>query len=362
MSASLKELQTSSAISRLGPHRASHLALILRFLPSSLTVILCLHSLDHGDLSTRGTIFLRSMLDSTRSVKYVNPNGNSHWRKWCGFARRVNQHPFLPGLQRTTDHVERSHLFLAFAGALRDGQYGNGRQASGSRITETLRWCALFMFSRNLADPRRASPGQHSLDRCISSYLEKCKEADPPSQPQQALPNTSIRLIALTFFATQSRRLHVVADLVVLAFFFLLRVGEYTPSSQSRRTIPLAETDVKLWRGIVEISHDSTLEELLTADGVTICLQNQKNGHKNALLHHYSSRDAVLDPVKSVARLVHSARACARGTSLGTFHNDDGRRQSVSADEIRATIRLRSQAHRLPQFTLWGHHATQTRR
>jgi hypothetical protein len=195
------------------------------------------------------------------------------------------------------------------------------------------------MVSRNRADPRRASSGQHSLDHCISSYLEKCTEADPSSQPQQALPNTTIRLIALTFFATQSRRLHVVADLVVLAFFFLLRVGEYTPSSQSRRTIPLTETDVKLWRGIVEISHDFTLEEVLAADDVTICLQNQKNGHKNASLHHYSSRDAVLGPVKSVARLVNSGRACARGASLGTFHDDDGRRQSVSADEIRATIR-----------------------
>jgi hypothetical protein len=146
-------------------------------------------------------------------------------------------------------------------------------------------------------------------------------------------------MIATTFFATQSKRLHVVADLIVMAFFFLLRVGEYTPSSQVRRTIPLTETDVKLWHGHVEISHDSPLDELLAADGVTICLQNQKNGHKHASLHHYSSGDSVLDPVKSVARLVHSARACAPGASLGTFHDENGRPQSVSADEIRSTIR-----------------------
>jgi hypothetical protein len=141
----------------------------------------------------------------------------------------------LLGLHHTTDHVERSHLFLTFAGALRNGQYGNGRQASGTHITATLRWCALFMVARDLVDPRRASSRQHNLDRCISSYLKKCSEDDPPSLPQQACPNTTIRLIAITFFATQSRRLHVVADLLVLAFFFLLRVGEYTPSSQPRR-------------------------------------------------------------------------------------------------------------------------------
>jgi hypothetical protein len=153
------------------------------------------------------------------------------------------------------------------------------------------------------------------------------------------LPNTTVRLIAITFLATQSQRLHVVADLVVLAFFFLLRVGEYTRSSQPRRTIPLAETDVKLWRGIVELSHDSPLADLLAADGVTISLQNQKNGHKNEALHHYSSGDAFLDPVKSAARLVHSARSCKKGAPLGSFPDENGRLQSVSADEIRSTIR-----------------------
>jgi hypothetical protein len=67
--------------------------------------------------------------------------------------------------------------------------------------------------------------------------------------------------------------------------------------------------------------------------------KTKKNGHKNASLHHYSSGDAVLDPVKSAARLVHSAHACASGASLGSFHDEYGRPQSVSADEIRSSIR-----------------------
>jgi hypothetical protein len=167
-----------------------------------------------------------------------------------------------------------------------------------------------------------------------------------------------------------SRRIHVVINLLVMAFFFLLRVGEYTPSSQPSRTIPLTKTDGKLWRGIIEISHDSTLDDLLFADGVTICLQNQKNGHKNASLHHYSSGDAVLDPVKSVARLLHSAHACQPG--LGCFHDEYGRPQSVPVDEIRSTIRQGATVDNLEaygydlqhigshSFALWGCHATQT--
>jgi hypothetical protein len=76
--------------------------------------------------------------------------------------------------------------------------------------------------------------------------LKNARKPILPSLPQQALPSTTLRLIAFTLFATQPRRLHVVADLVVLALFFLLRVGEHTPSLQPRRMIPLTETDVKL--------------------------------------------------------------------------------------------------------------------
>jgi hypothetical protein len=82
-----------------------------------------------------------------------------------------------------------------------------------------------------------------------------------------------------------SKCLQVVAHLIVLAFFCLLRVGKYTPSSKECQTIPLRGTDIKLWSNVAILPHAAPMESLLTADAVSICLENQKNGKKNAVLH-----------------------------------------------------------------------------
>jgi hypothetical protein len=127
--------------------------------------------------------------------------------------------------------------------------------------------------------------------------------------------------------------------LVSFAFFFLLRVGEYTPTPAGRRTIPLRKKDIKLWRNGTLLDNDSPQEVLLQADAVTICLENQKNGHKNAVLHHTTSLDLVLDPVKSAIFLLDAMRGLPPNTPIGTYRTG-GALHQVTAHEIRSAIRL----------------------
>jgi len=232
-------------------------------------------------------------------------------------------------------------LFLAFAAALRDGEYiDGGKRASGATIEEALRWVAQCMVTRGLDDPRRAYQGQHSLDRRFSTYYRTCKDEDPPSRPQLALPSSTIRWIASQFGAAPVKRLRIVADLITLAFFFLLRVGEYTPSDgrRQKRTIPLRKKDIRLWRNGRILNHQLPLRVLLDADAITIGLENQKNGHKNATLHHTASYDSVVCPVRAGARLVHEIRNMSASTGLGTYTNEFGYVLRVQASEIRAMI------------------------
>jgi hypothetical protein len=115
------------------------------------------------------------------------------------------------------------------------------------------------------------------------------------------------------------KRIQIAAHLIVLAFFFLLRVGEYTRSNEPWLTVPLRKQDVKLWRGGYLIPIESPLPVLLTADAVTICLENQKNGHQNAVLHHTCSGDTVLNPVRAAAVLISELTGLAPNTPLGSF-------------------------------------------
>lgn len=133
-----------------------------------------------------------------------------------------------------------------------------------------------------------------------------------------------------------------------IAFFFLLRVGEYTPSPQARDklTIPLRKRDIRLWQGDDVIAPDAPWDVLQHATGVSICLENQKNGHKMAPLHHDSSGDPEFCPVRALARRVHELRDTAPDTPIGTYFDEADAAaggvppRQVQASEIRAAIRL----------------------
>jgi hypothetical protein len=284
--------------------------------------------------------FLRSLLDAARTEKTTRPFDNRHWRNWAQFAVGIGQHPLLPNCQGPANHLERTMLFVAFAVALRQGRYHAGVQVKGAEIERALRECAQLMVSQGLDDPRKATTGDHKLDPSLTNYYKTCKTVDPPPQPQQALPSSTIRWIMANMGHSPNKRLQVAANLVVLAFFFLLRVGEYTKSRDKRQTVPLRKQDIKLWVSGMIIPNDAPLDILKMADAVTICLENQKNGHKNATLHHTCSGDATLNPVQAAAYLLNELRGLPPSTPIGSFMDLNNNLQQVTSAEIRSAVQL----------------------
>ena len=124
-----------------------------------------------------------------------------------------------------------------------------------------------------------------------------------------------------------------------MAFFFLLRVGEYTPSREPRQTIPLRKKDIKLWRKHKRLSNDAPLATLLTADAVTIKMANQKNGKKDDILHHDDSKVPGLNPATSMAHLIAELHGLPGSTPIGTYRNGSALEQ-VSASTIRSVIQI----------------------
>jgi hypothetical protein len=68
------------------------------------------------------------------------------------------------------------------------------------------------------------------------------------------------------------------AHLIVLAFYFLLRVGEYTLPSQSRltRTVQFRLCDFRFWQGQTLLPLNSDTAILAAALSVTLTMDNQK--------------------------------------------------------------------------------------
>ena len=159
----------------------------------------------------------------------------------------------------------------------------------------------------------------------------------------KAIPATTMMSLATSyrFMATHS----AVADLIIIAFFFLLRVGEYTAQASNqkdkkKRTIPLRTGDIKLWSGRTLIDHTASLQVLLAATSATICIENTKNGTKNAVLHHVAIGGPMC-PVATLARRVYQVRQIdSSGTApIGTVHTRHGQRGTVSDRMINTAVR-----------------------
>lgn len=159
--------------------------------------------------------------------------------------------------------------------------------------------------------------------------------------PQQALPVEAIEYLNRGWGDSPLPGRQVSAALCTLAFFFLLRVGEYTPHGAAvRRTVPLRKGDVRLWIGHDPVDAEAPLDTLLRADGATIKIDNQKNGVRGATLHHHSSGDPSTCPVRAAAILLDRVRGMARDTPIGTFRDPAGNLRQITAKDIRAALKL----------------------
>jgi hypothetical protein len=116
-------------------------------------------------------------------------------------------------------HILTDRL-LTFAVAVWEGQYGKGHKVQVQSVEFALRAITQKYVLDGYPDPRHTSPAQHSLDLPIACLLKKYGDEDPPPEPKLAVPISTITGIAEKYRWTA--HLSAVADLVIIAFFYLL--------------------------------------------------------------------------------------------------------------------------------------------
>ena len=154
--------------------------------------------------------------------------------------------------------------------------------------------------------------------------------------------------MAMHCLADPSPHTKMIGALAVVAFFFLLRVAEYTPSNRTTRTVPLRKQDIKLWSNGSRLSNDADWVELSSADAVTITLENQKNGDKGSVLHHTASGDDIMCPVRAMTWILYAIRHADPTTPIGTFCHASGAIGRVTAKDMRLTLKQAATRDNLP--------------
>jgi len=154
--------------------------------------------------------------------------------------------------------------------------------------------------------------------------LKAFSKKDPPPHRVKPVPVAVLRNVAATAATSHCPHRNATADMTILAFFFLLRPGEYTGGSSD--TVPFRFQDVQLFIGPTRLDlATASIASLRQATFGTLTFTNQKNGVRNEVIGHASSGDPVLCPVQALIRCVIHLRMhnAPPTTTLATWYQDD---------------------------------------
>jgi hypothetical protein len=147
----------------------------------------------------------------------------------------------------------------------------------------------------------------------IERMMEGFRREDPPATPQLAVPITVANHCFTTAMTTDNAHTQAVGQLTLIAFYFLLRVGEYTKPKtfvqngtvkRATRTIQFTYSNVGFFKNGVIVPRSSPLETLLHCDSATLKISNQKNGRMGTTIHQKATNKECC-PVRALAHRIH---------------------------------------------------------
>lgn len=229
----------------------------------------------------------------------------------------------------TTSYETKVEVLTAFASRVRRGTFGFKRTVGVQTVQVAIRSIGKTVSMAHGYNPVYRSD-QKYLEP-IEMQLEGFRRIDPLPSPELAVPvEVAWWLSDFGTCDAASEKNKAAGDLGNIAFYFLLRVGEYSVSTKKRkRTVQFRLKDVSFMKNNLILDPKSPLEVLLTADAATLLLSNQKNGVRGALIHHHALSTRKQCPVRALARRVahlhkHAADPdellCAYFDHLGKSH------------------------------------------
>lgn len=154
-------------------------------------------------------------------------------------------------------------------------------------------------------DPRLDSHG--NIDLRLKHQLRHYSKTDPPPKRVQPIPIEVLRhlvqLVTSDPSATASRK--TIMDLIIIAFYFLMRPGEYCNSTGEDSSHPFHSDELELWLGPRKLNLVTASDhELLTATFCILEFTTQKNSNRGEKVGHATSGDYIFCPVRAMARRV----------------------------------------------------------
>ncbi len=192
---------------------------------------------------------------------------------------------------------------------VRSGYFGRGKQVQASTVSSAITAVGQKIALDTNTNPRKTMRFEKFLP-CPQELLDGYRLEDPPTEKKLPVEADVPELLFDMGYGPSGTTLgQAVGDLSLIAFYYLLRVGEYTikgTRNESKWTVQFKLEDITFFSrnelGQLRcLPRDALFELLLTAEGATLKLDNQKNGWKGVCVYQQHNGDPLRCPVRAIA-------------------------------------------------------------
>ena len=254
------------------------------------------------DLSTALQVATRSKTPKTRKAQ-----GKifAHWQDFC------NDIQVPETLDIDLDQDTKVAYLLVFA--LRYREKGlRGQPVRADTVSKALLAVGQGITNLGGLDPRMASPGSKQYHPILHAYLSALRDEDDPSKRAYPANLTIIRAL-IDYLDTDDPEFGtvntVVIDLIIIAYYWLLRPAEYTETEEENsRSQAFRFQDVyltigdKLHNAINAPLND--VNSIMQITHATLTFTDQKNAVRGEQVGHKATSDPFFCPAKALGRLV----------------------------------------------------------
>ena len=260
---------------------------------------------------------------------------DAHWEIWNSHCAEFGIDPFLKCYNDPIPHL------ATFAERYKSGAIApKGKPVTADYVSDILCSIGQAFSSVGTPDPRMSTI-DGKIDFRLRRQKRSWKKGDAPPKRVKPCPITIvIWLLNRAYDSDISNHSDMsMADMICIAFFFLLRPGEYTGITTDDAAFSL--NDVYLYLGKRKLPlATATDAELKASTSCALHFTTQKNLRKGDVIAQSSSHHSRCCPVKALVRLVLRHREHFRSKNIPF----DGTVQLASYYSNNRRLRIRSEA------------------
>ena len=202
-----------------------------------------------------------------------------YWAHWKAYTNLFRKDPFLTNCTNSQQVI----ITTAFVARVRRGFYRKGQQVIVETVPQAL--SAISKTCELAGEPSPILQAEKTDKVPVAQLVEGFRRQDPSATPQQATPIAVPEQCYVRGYKTPLHKEQAVGDLAIIAFYYLLRVGEYTKPKfitvegknvRAARTVQFLVENIGFFKDNKILPRSSNLKELLTADSCTLKITNQK--------------------------------------------------------------------------------------